>query len=108
MFIAFQDELEPVRASSLKSFYSRRINEGSSFQSEPSRRGEFYVEIRISNAHELESRQLPSKDQCKLSLINAKIRADQNSAVFKSASKLVADIKEQFKAIRPVLYPSNF
>ncbi|KAI5640128.1 hypothetical protein NE865_07542 [Phthorimaea operculella] len=64
-------EQEPVRASALRSFLSRRTGSGVSFQRDYTRQGEYYVELRVYSAREAERL---GADRWKTALISYKGR----------------------------------
>lgn len=106
----FQDEqerpaatLEPVRASSLKSVLSRRGSSGYTVQTDPTRRGDYYIELRVYNTREVES--LP--DKWKHSIVTYKSGINQNTIVWQNLHRLIDSARDEFKGIRPIIYPSN-
>lgn len=98
------EELEPIRATSLKSFLSRRTGSGYTYQSKPSKRGEYYIEVRISSFSELEALKT---DKWKHSLISFKTAVSEKSPTWNAVTQLVTLVKDEYSNIQPVLYPSK-
>lgn len=105
-FVCFQDEeqREPIRAAKLKSYLTRRVGSGYTMQSDPTRRGEFYIEVRISNCQELEA---ISTNRWKHSLLCFKTAVNDDSPTWKAVTQLVGTVKEDYSSIQPILYPQN-
>lgn len=93
-----------MRAATLKNFLSRRIASGNSHQSDPTRQGEYYIEVRVSSCRELEA---VTDNRWKHSLISFKIAVDAKTPTWKAVTQLVSAVKQDFRSIPPVLYPSK-
>lgn len=65
------------------------------------------MELRVYNSRELEGSKLGDRDRCKLALIHMKTNVNGDAPLWHSISKVVTDSKEQFKGVRPVIYPLN-
>lgn len=104
--LCFQDEehSEPIRAAKLKTYLTRRVGSGYTMQSNPTKRGEFYIEVRISNSQELEA---IATDRWKHSLLCFKTAVNADSPTWKALTQLVATVKEDYSSVQPILYPQN-
>lgn len=100
------DNGAPIRASALRNFLSRRTASGFSQQSDPSRRGEYYVELRVFRTRELEPYAAEST-RWKRAFVTYKAAVNDGSPVFQAVSRVVSAAKEEFKGIQPLLYPST-
>lgn len=73
-------------------------------QSNPTKHGEYYVEVRISNSQELEA---ITTNRWKHSLVCFKTAVNDDSQTWKAVAQLVATVKEDYSSIQPILYPQN-
>ncbi|KAI5640121.1 hypothetical protein NE865_04130 [Phthorimaea operculella] len=97
-------EQEPVRASALRSFLSRRTGSGVSFQRDYTRQGEYYVELRVYSAREAERL---GADRWKTALISYKGALYPDSPTWKATTELVKAAKREFQSVQPILYPNQ-
>lgn len=93
-----------VRAAPLRSYLSRRSGSGYTLQSDPTRRGDYYVELRVYNTKEIESLE---KERWKRALVTLRSSTNEGTPIWKAVTQLVTASKEEYKRIQPVLYPSN-
>lgn len=93
-----------MRASALKSFLSRRVRSGYTLQSDPTRRGDYYVELRVYNAREVEPL---DEGRWKHALITYRSMVNQNTIVWTHLQNFINAAKDDFQSIQPILYPSN-
>lgn len=100
-----QQKLQPLPAALLRSFFSQRGSNAYTTQRDPTRAGEYYVELRVYNTKEVEGE--PSDERWKRALITLKTCVDSDTAIWRSLSELVKAAREDFKKIQPIMYPIN-
>lgn len=94
-----------MQAAVLRSFFSQRGSKAYTTQRDPTRSGEYFIELRVYNTQEAE--QEPNDERWKRALVTLKTCTDTDSAIWRSVSTLVKAAKEDFKNIQPVMYPLN-
>ncbi|XP_052742485.1 uncharacterized protein LOC128198903 [Bicyclus anynana] len=100
-----EEENEPIRASALRSYFSRRVGTGYTLQrADPTKTGEYYIELRVYNAREAETQ---GADRWKRALITCKSAVEGDSATWRAVTKLVTAVKEEYSPVQPILYPYN-
>lgn len=108
-YLFLQEENEPhsvpVRAAPLRSYLSRRVGSGYTLQSDPTRRGDYYIELRVYNTKEIEAL---GTDRWKRALVTLRSSTNGDTRIWKAVTQLVVAAKEEYRCIQPVLYPSNF
>ncbi|XP_069358157.1 uncharacterized protein [Maniola hyperantus] len=100
-----EEEGEPIRATALRSFFSRRVGTGYTLQrADPTKNGEYYIELRVYNTREAATL---GTDRWKRALITYKSAVEGDSGTWQAVTKLVTAAKEEYSAIQPILYPYN-
>lgn len=99
-----EDRTQPIRAAALRSFLSRRVGSGYTFQKDLTKQGAYYVELTIHNSKDAERH---GNNRYKNALITYKSTIDDDSDVWKVITRAVTAAKADFRHIQPVLYPSN-
>lgn len=103
--IYFQDDaVEPVRAAALRSYLARRVGSGYTLQRDPTRSGQFYIELRVYNSKEAETL---AANRWKRALFTLRSSHDDSGPVWKALTGLVSAAKQEYAKIKPILYPSN-
>lgn len=96
----------PIRASALRNFLSRKTASGYTMQTNHSAKGGYYIELRAYHMRDLE----PSGnevDRWKKAVVTFKGAVDETSPIFASVCDVIKAVKEEYKGIQPILYPSN-
>lgn len=102
-----QDKFQKaVRAAALRSFLTQRGASGFTTQRDPTKTGEYFVELRVYNSREAE--RLPSEERWKNALTTLKVATDFNTPLWAAVSKLIQAGKQDFAKIQPIMYPSGF
>lgn len=99
------EQLRPLQAALLKSFFSQRGSGAHTTQRDPARSGEYYIELRVYNTQEVEHE--PNDERWKRALITLKTCTDTDTVIWRSLSNFVKAAKEDFKKIQPIMYPIN-
>lgn len=92
----------PIVAEKLHGLLWRRVATGYTSQRHFSKKGDFYIELRVSH-----TRDALKKEAFKNTLLTYKSCVDEKSAVFKAVSNVIKAAKKEFKDIQPVLYPKE-
>lgn len=106
ILLYFQDDdgAGPVRAAALRSYLSRRVGSGYTLQSDPTRSGRFYIELRVYNSKEAETL---AANRWKRALFTLRSSHNDSGPVWKALTGLVIAAKQEYANIKPILYPSN-
>lgn len=106
--MSFQYEEEVVqKLEPLKNFITKKIASGYSTQRKPEKlitEGDYYLELRIYNA--AEASKISPGNRWRHALFTYKSCMDTNSEIWQATNRLVAAAKEDFKGVKPTLYPA--
>lgn len=95
---------QPIRAATLRSAFSQRVASGYSYQSDPTKTGQYFFELRVYNTREAE--RLSYNERWKQALVTLKLATDQNTGIWAALTGLVNAGQKEMRDIRPVLYPN--
>lgn len=94
-----------MRAAALRSWLTQRVAGGYTSQSDPTKVGEYFVELRVYNTREVEK--IPANERWKHSLLSLKLGTNTDTRFWKALNATVIAGRDELKHIQPILFTDN-
>lgn len=107
-----EDEVETADSSlgkkppQLVSYMTRRVANGHARQSDETKQGTHYIELKIYNCEEIE--RVPPMNRWRQAVVTIKNRCDTNTVAWHNIADYIAAVKKEFKSCPPTFINSYF